>query len=94
MRIISLIALSFILAGCAHKPVSNSDNAASCTEKFPTYQEFMTMAYPTLYQWSINALMAQDIVSNKNATGQPPKPCDSMLAYLGDTSIAQAMRYR
>jgi hypothetical protein len=78
---------------CAHKPSSNFDNMAACTEKYPADQEFMTMAYPILYKWSIAAKMAQDNIATARALEAPVDPCTAALAYKGYTIIDQAMKY-
>ncbi|WP_079567330.1 hypothetical protein [Bradyrhizobium erythrophlei] len=88
-----IVSLALLLVCCAHKPASNFDTMASCTEKFPTDKEFMTMAYPVLYKWSIAAKMAQDNIATATAVGQPIDPCTAALAYKGYTIIDQAMKY-
>lgn len=89
-----LIALSFLLVGCAHKPAPIFDNLPECTDvKFPTDAEFRAMRLVQLYPWYQKAKQSQDLLATATVTHTPIDPCIKVLAYKGYTIIDEAMKY-
>jgi hypothetical protein len=90
----TVILISIILAGCAHKPAPVFDSMAECTAiKIPTDDEFRKMPYALLFRYHQDAKLAQDTLATATVTHQAVDPCITVLAYKGYTIIDEAMKY-